>query len=195
MPARRRRALGNICFYGFVCCGLLSIGLALVVPAMLASSGSRVHSGAGSLKQFASIETTFKTSDSDGNGVYDYWVGDVAGLYYLTHSSSQQLRMIEISVALADANPKPTGRWTASLPLVTRPKAGYWFKALPVEGAVDGRHPDRFAFAAYPDKYGEKHILTFILNQDGDMWLKDLGGRVIGAWPKDPSAEGWTKMD
>jgi hypothetical protein len=32
-----------------------------------------------------------------------------------------------------------------------------------------------FAFIAYPEKYGDTGIATFIINQDGVLYEKDLG--------------------
>jgi hypothetical protein len=40
---------------------------------------------------------------------------------------------------------------------------------------VNGKMTGGFAFIAYPEKYGDTAIATFIINQDGVLFDKDLG--------------------
>jgi hypothetical protein len=39
---------------------------------------------------------------------------------------------------------------------------------------VNGKMTGGFAFLAYPEKYGDTGIATFIINQDGALYDKDL---------------------
>jgi hypothetical protein len=40
---------------------------------------------------------------------------------------------------------------------------------------VDGKMIGGFALVAYPSKYGSSGIMTFIVNQDGVVYQKNLG--------------------
>ena len=162
----------------------------------------------GSLRQFSSCEITFKTTDADRNGVSDYWVLDVAGLYRvaLNNDATQQAgALIQASMAGADAKPCPAPKGvnyssTAELKEF-EPLSGYWFKAIPnYEDAAgkkvayhngDGRSIGRFGFAAYPAEYDRSGKMTYILNEAGTVFQKDTGGEPIEVFPADPIKEGW----
>lgn len=61
---------------------------------------------------------------------------------------------------------------------------GYYFQILMKQGSharggakdyiVDGKMVNGFAFIAYPAEYGKSGIMTFIINQDGVVYQKDL---------------------
>ncbi len=65
------------------------------------------------------------------------------------------------------------------------PFRGYLFRTLAAQGAaapggrrsyiVDGEMTGGFALVAYPAEYGSSGIMTFIVNQDGIVYEKDLG--------------------
>jgi hypothetical protein len=40
---------------------------------------------------------------------------------------------------------------------------------------VDGKMVGGFAIVAYPAEYGNSGVMTFIINQDGVLFQKDLG--------------------
>ncbi len=40
---------------------------------------------------------------------------------------------------------------------------------------VNGKMTRGFAFLAYPAEYGNSGIMTFVINQDGTLYQKDLG--------------------
>lgn len=182
---------------------IIAIIAAIAIPSILAATrAANERNASGSLKQFSSIEITFKTSDSDGNKINDYWVTDVAGLYYVTPTASAQIRMIEISVCLADGNTVPASWITAPLaPHNSNPKAGYWYQALinfedyngttyvPVTYA--STNVDRFGFIAYPNSYGSSGKLVFIINEGGTMFKKDpaAGGNVVSTAPATGSTD------
>jgi hypothetical protein len=66
-----------------------------------------------------------------------------------------------------------------------QPFNGYYFAMLDKQGPdarggaksyiVNGKMTGGFAIAAYPAKYGDSGIMTFIANQDGVVFQKDLG--------------------
>ena len=83
---------------------------------------------------------------------------------------------------------------------------GYVYKILTAQGPratggareyiVNGRMTDGFALVAFPVRYGVSGIMTFMVNQDGVVYQKDLGPKTVDAgrqmthFNPDP---GWTK--
>jgi hypothetical protein len=111
--------------------------------------GSNIRSAEKRLRWLAAAEADFRGNDRDGNGVQDYWTGDVAGLY--------QWGLIDQATAMADLRPLN--------PLVPSPVPadGYFYLALDVDASVDPpepyrqgtggtRHPAKFGFLAIPAK-------------------------------------------
>ena len=85
---------------------------------------------------------------------------------------------------------------------------GYSFRILTAQGnaAKNGRHnyvadgsrTGGFAVIASPTKYADSGIMTFILNQDGVVYQKDLGGKTadIAASIKEYNpTDGWTPAE
>jgi hypothetical protein len=66
-----------------------------------------------------------------------------------------------------------------------QPFHGYFYRVLTKQGAdakggtrdyiVNGKMTGGFAFIAYPERYGDTGITTFIINQNGIVYQKDLG--------------------
>jgi hypothetical protein len=182
---------------------VLVLGALIAVPGILAGSrASRHRNASAALRTLASAEADFRGNDRDDNQINDYWVGDVSQLY-LRKSRGEQLRLIELSTAQADGAP-----W-APFP-DGRPKGGYRFAAIKTDETGkpydrgQGLNPDKFAFCAYPAEYLgkawhrsdiDRTELTFIVNEENVIWRKDLGGAPAAKWPKDPLAEGWSKLD
>jgi hypothetical protein len=71
------------------------------------------------------------------------------------------------------------------------PYHGYIYKRLQSQGPdapggaktyiVNGKQSGGFALLAYPAKYGSSGIMTFIINQDGVTYQKDLGDHTESA--------------
>ena len=71
------------------------------------------------------------------------------------------------------------------------PYHGYVFKILKAQGenaeggafdyVVNGKMILGFALVAYPAQYGASGIMTFIVNQSGDVYQKDLGENTVAA--------------
>jgi len=67
------------------------------------------------------------------------------------------------------------------------PYRGYFFHVLTRQGAtspggmknyiVDGKMTEGFAFVAYPAEYRSSGVMTFIVDQDGVVYQKDLGNQ------------------
>jgi hypothetical protein len=71
------------------------------------------------------------------------------------------------------------------IPGKPRPYHGYFFHILKAQGdaapggakdyVVNGRMTKGFALIVWPDKWGASGIMTFIVNQDGKVYQKNLG--------------------
>jgi hypothetical protein len=88
------------------------------------------------------------------------------------------------------------------------PYHGYYYRILTRQGAnapggaydylAKGKMIGGFALVAYPAQYGNSGIMTFIVNQDGTVFQKDLGrqtdklARKIDSFDPDQT---WTKVD
>ena len=85
---------------------------------------------------------------------------------------------------------------------------GYYFRLLYAQGAaapgrardyvVNGRMIGGFGVIAWPVRYGDTGVMTFIVNQDGVVYQQDLGPQtaekagVIASFNPD---KGWVKAD
>jgi hypothetical protein len=96
---------------------------------------------------------------------------------------------------------------TTITPDKAQPFYGYYFRQLQNQGSdakggakpyvVDGKMTGGFAYVAYPAKYGDTGIQTFIINQDGVVYEKDLGkdtaavAKTLNAFNPDKT---WTEL-
>src|SRR5208282_2259550 len=68
------------------------------------------------------------------------------------------------------------------------PYRGYYFHILVGQGKsgpggaksyiANGKMTEGFAFVAYPAEYGSSGVMTFIVNEDGVVYQKDLGKKT-----------------
>jgi len=88
------------------------------------------------------------------------------------------------------------------------PYRGYFFRILARQGKhapdgaksyiVNGKMTEGFAFVAYPAEYRSSGVMTFIVNQDGVVYQKDLGkktqalGKAMQEYNPDSS---WSKAE
>jgi hypothetical protein len=124
------------------------------------------------LKTLTAAEADFRSNDRDGNGINDFWTGDVAGLHSLGApvgpGRSESIRLIPPEIARADAaHPGAV------------PHHGYFFVAMqtdengipyrqvtdPRPGVKPERNLSKFAFCAYPAEYGRTGRFTFIIDE------------------------------
>jgi hypothetical protein len=160
------------------------------------------HSRAGAaLKSLVTQEGIWRAMDIDRNGVADYWTRDVAAFYTARDASGNAVKLIDRAFALADAEPARAYPELGKEPV---PKHGYFFRVIKkdLEGnpyinpaaapakaenlaPVPSTNPSRFAFCAYPARYRKDGRLTFIVNEQGVIWEKDLGpgAKGVDAWP------------
>ncbi len=89
-----------------------------------------------------------------------------------------------------------------------KPYHGYFYKILTKQGpnapgeaydyVVDGKMIGGFALVAYPASHGSTGIMTFIVNQDGIVYQKNLGkdtAKVAEAMTSFDPDKTWTRVD
>ena len=104
------------------------------------------------------------------------------GLYWKISDGELQS---PIGPLVASAVVEGYGKGKAGLPT---PYHGYFFHVLKRQGkhapdgaksyVVNGKMTEGFAFAAYPAEYRSSGVMTFIVNQDGVVYQKDLGRKT-----------------
>ena len=88
------------------------------------------------------------------------------------------------------------------------PYHGYYYRILTKQGAaakggakdyvVNGQLTKGFAFVAYPAEYQNSGVMTFVVNQDGVVYEKDLGadtGKIASAMTDYNPDKTWSKVD
>ncbi len=186
---------------------IIAIIAAIAIPSLLRSRIAANETAAmGALKQLTSHEAAFQQVDSDGNGVKDYWVWDVAGFYGITDAMGGRLAAIDIAFADADDsaadlyNPWAAGptTWQASIfgvAGVPTPKGGYYYHVLLFDenGIVyasdtsdDGvinpwNNISKFGFGSYPQNYRGTGLRVFSVNEDGTVYGVD-GSVAVQPW-------------
>jgi len=142
-----------------------------------------------------SAEADFREHDRDGNGIQDYWTGDVAGLH--------RFGLIERAVAEADAHPL--------VPLVPKPVPyhGYLFSVMvgddtttppePYAQETDRKsgkvhHRSKFAFCAYPAEPGVTGSTIYITHESySGFSCPAKESSVPINWPKDTDTMKWNR--
>jgi hypothetical protein len=146
------------------------------------------------LRAFVDAQREYATEDLDGNGVHDYarrilsTEGQRDGLYWPTGE---------------DEEPSPFGPLVAEAAIrgfkrttdtgERAPYEGYFFQLLTSQGArapggamsyeEGGRLTKGVALVAWPAQYGVSGVKTFIVNQLGIVFEKDLGPDTGSAAP------------
>lgn len=144
--------------------------------------------------------------DHDGDGVLEYArkfkssPGQHDGLYWPEKPGEAPSPIAPLADAARKEGYKPTEEGKVTV------YRGYFYKMLKAQGTnapggareyvVNGKMTGGFALAAFPVRYGVSGILTFIVNQDGVVYQKDLGPQTVeigtGMTVFDPD-ESWTK--
>lgn len=158
----------------------------------------------GVVRAFVEAQYEYAKADPDGNGKADYaqrlmsTEGRKDGLYWPVAEGEAESPMGPL-VAQAAAEGYQEGHSQAG-----NSYHGYRYKLLTAQGdaAPGGKRSylkggvlsDGFALLAYPAEYGESGIMTFIVNQQGIVFQKDLGADTAKLAPEisayDPG-EGW----
>ena len=148
----------------------------------------------------------FTEGDHDNDGVAEYAQhlysapGEKDGLYWDT-AEGDKISPLGALVAAARAEGYPLGKVTRTRgakpatpadPPATRHRTayhGYYFKILKSQGAhapggkynyiINENMIAGYALIAYPDKYGSSGVMTFIVNQQGRVYEKNLGKDTV----------------
>ena len=130
-------------------------------------------------------EREFAARDSDGDGLREYAArftstpGQRNGLYWPTEPQEALSPLGPLLAAAAKDGYLGTGAGSSE------PYQGYFYKILTRQGKeasggaysyfVQGQMIAGFALIAYPARYGASGIMSFIVNQDGIVYQKNLG--------------------
>lgn len=158
---------------------------------------------------YVDAQQEFALMDNDGDGLIQYAQtfrsspGKKDGLYWETREGE---------------NPSPLGPFVAqartagylkqSSPDRPQPYYGYFYKILKGQGknaqggaydyVVKDNMVGGFALVAYPANYGNTGIMTFIVNQDGIVYQKNLGkhtAKIASAMKVFDPDKTWTKVE
>ncbi len=146
-------------------------------------------------------EREYATLDIDGDGMPEYAAKIVStpgkhdGLHWEAAPGEPPSPLGPFLAAAADRG------YRGTVPLA--PYHGYSYRILSAQGKsapggaqdymIKGRMIGGFAAAAYPARYGISGVMSFIVNQDGVVYQKDLGRdtaaivRKMKAYDPDPS--------
>jgi hypothetical protein len=159
------------------------------------------------LQAIVDAQLDYASADRDGDGVLAYAQkflsspGKHDGLYWPVEpgqppSPAGELLAKASSEGFQAKGKKPT------------PYHGYYYRPLERQGkhaasgsldyVVGGRAIGGFAVVAYPARYGNSGIMTFIVNQDGKIYQSDLGpdtqAKALKMTSYDPGP-GWSPVD
>ncbi len=137
-------------------------------------------------RTFSDAQKVYASVGHDGKpaGIYAQKVrseaGKQDGLYWPTKVGEPLSPLGELAAQAAEEGYKVQEGNTGP-----RPFHGYLFRPLTAQGAsapggaksylVDGDMTGGYALVAWPAEYGNSGIMTFIVNQDGIVYEKDLG--------------------
>ncbi|HVA82058.1 MAG TPA: DUF2950 family protein, partial [Candidatus Binataceae bacterium] len=137
-------------------------------------------------KAIVAGEHAYYASLHDGNSAHQYSAkfrstpGTQDGLYWPVKAGEKP--QSPIGPLVADAALEGYQHHSGTPP---HPFYGYIYRLLTEQGAsapggaksyiIDGKMTGGFALVAYPASYRDSGVMTFIVNQDGQIYQKDLG--------------------
>jgi hypothetical protein len=159
------------------------------------------------LQAIVDAQMEYASADRDGDGVLAYAQkflsspGKHDGLYWPAEPGQPPSPAGELLAKASGEGFKASGGKPT-------PYHGYYYRPLQRQGkhapsgALDyvagGRAIGGFAVVAYPARYGNSGIMTFMVNQDGKIYQADLGpdtqAKVMKMQEFDPGP-GWTPVD
>lgn len=162
------------------------------------------------LNAYVDAQREYAAKDRNGDGVMEYaqkiasQPGKRDGLYWQAGPGEEQS---PFGPLMADAAQE--GYHHMGTPTVQpRPYHGYFYRILKGQGehapggaygyVVNGRMLFGFSLLAYPADYGSSGIMTFMVNQSGIVYEKDLGqdtGKIAGALEFYDPDQAWHKVD
>ena len=161
------------------------------------------------VQAYVVAQREYAARDWDGDGVYPYaqkfgsTPGKKDGLYWKAGAGEEPSPLGPLAARAArEGYPKAAKSGEVS------PFEGYYFKILKAQGkhapggsydyVVKGNMILGFGLVAYPAKYGSSGIMTFLVNQEGVVYQKDLGkgtaktAQAMKRYDPDPT---WKKVE
>lgn len=140
------------------------------------------------LRAFPAAEREYATIDHDGDGVLEF-AGRLAsspgkrdGLYWASQGEGD---ISPFGPLVAEASEYLKGRSPG------QSYHGYFFRILTKQGGnaaggaydyvINGRLLGGVALLAWPERYGDSGVMTFMVNQNGVLYQKDLGEKTADA--------------
>lgn len=158
---------------------------------------------------YVDAQREYASRDRGGTGVREYaqkfrsTPGQRDGLYWEVSAKGPQSPMGPL-VAMANAEGYAHQEANAE----PMPYHGYFFRILTAQGPhapegarsylVNGHMTGGFALVAYPAHYASSGIMTFIVNQLGIVFQKDLGDKtaeIAGAMPQYDPDDSWHPVE
>jgi hypothetical protein len=139
---------------------------------------------------YVDAQHEYALKDRDKNGLLEYAQklrsepGKKDGLYWETKEGEEEspLGPLVAEAVKEGYGRKQTAKQVTDQPI---PYHGYYYRILKAQGksapggaydyVVNGKMIGGFALVAYPAQYGNSGIMTFIVNQDGVVYQKNLG--------------------
>jgi hypothetical protein len=153
---------------------------------------------------YVDAQREYTLKDRDGDKVREYaqrfvsTPGKHDGLYWQAKEGEVPSPMGPLAAKAADE-----GYTRINL----APYHGYYYKILKAQGehapggaysyVVNGKMFGGFALVACPAEYGNSGVMTFVVNQDGVVYQKDLGKgteKIVGAITKYDPDQTWQKV-
>ncbi len=169
-----------------------AIVAAIAIPSLLRSRmAANETAAAACCKAYAEAQEIYHRTDYNKDGVLEY--AQTMRDLLETKPGTGDLALIDRTMANAEM---PSDKAT--------PKAGYLFKVLKAQGAhatggqrnyvVNGHMTLGYAFVAYPAAYDSTGRDTFIINNNGTIFQKDLGAdtaRLVDAMTEFDPDDTW----
>jgi hypothetical protein len=141
-----------------------------------------------SVRAYVDAQREYASRDRTGNGVLKYAQrirgspGKTDGLYWPEELNGDES---PLGPLVADAQEQGYFKKASAENPEPQPFHGYYFKILARQGknapggkydyVINGNMIGGFALVAWPAEYGASGIMTFIVNQQGRVYQKDLG--------------------
>ena len=160
------------------------------------------------MRVYVEAQRDYASKDRDDNGVREFaqkirsTPGKHDGLYWKAKEGEEESPFGPLAAEAAREGYGPVKGEQPS------PFHGYLFRILKGQGksaeggaydyVVNGRMILGFAMVAYPAQYGASGIMTFVVNQNGIVYQKDLGkktGSIAAAMKRYDPDKGWKKVE
>lgn len=143
----------------------------------------------GAIRGYSEAQFDYANSDRDGDGVSEYAQklhsesGKFDGLFWETEEGQPQSPLGPLIAEARAEGYKAKGATEKSSPY-----HGYYYRILTRQGSnvpggkydyvINGNMIAGFALVAFPAKYGSSGVMTFVVNNQGKIYQKDLGPKT-----------------